>query len=77
MSFGSSVCAELKMKPLMKYLIMIIYGNMRVTSCSVEKQGDRIMVQVNRSLKANFKYEENAVDHPFSFIMTGWAGSVR
>lgn len=65
------------MKPLMKYLIMIIYGNMRITYCSVEKQGDRIMAQVNRSLKANFKYEENANGHIFSFIMTGWAGSVR
>ena len=65
------------MKPLMKYLTMVIFRNIRITSCSVEKQGDRIMAQVNRSLKANFKYEENAVDHPFSFIMTGWAGSVR
>lgn len=59
------------MKPLMKYLIMIIYRNMRITSCSVEKRGGIIMAQVNRSLKANFKYEENAADHPFSFIMTG------
>lgn len=33
--------------------------------------------QVNRSLNANFKYEENAVDHCVSFIMTVWAGSVR
>lgn len=39
-----------KMKPPMKYLIMIICGNMRITSCSMEEQGDRIMAQVNMSL---------------------------
>lgn len=66
-----------KMKPLVKYLLMTVYGNMRIMSYSVEKQGDRIMAQINRSLKANFKYEENVVDHLFSFIMAAWAGSVR